>query len=66
MNINHFNYRTCTTPGGDRDTLVRTDILECMDFTVVVTRNLTPHKSLFFPEVSVSLDLDQDVEVSTG
>lgn len=58
--------RTCLAPGVKKGTLVRTDILEPMDFTVVVTRNLTPQQSLFFPEVNVVLDLDQNVKVSTG
>ena len=44
--------------------MVKTDILEPLDFTVVVTRNLTPRQSAFFPEVKVDLDLVQKVKVS--
>lgn len=53
-------------PEVKRNTLVKTDILEPVDFTVLVTRNLTPHQSFFFPEVNVVLDLEKNVEVSIG
>ena len=57
-----FLHRTHSSPSVKRNTLIRTDILEPLDFAVIVTRNLTPHQSTFFPEVNVVLDLDQPVK----
>ena len=42
---------------------VRTDILEPLEFDVIVTRHLTPKLTRFFPEISVLMELTQIIEV---
>ena len=55
-------YRNSTSVGGAKGVAIRNDILDTLEFVVMVTRNMSAGQTLF-PLVSVKLDLEDAIKV---
>lgn len=42
---------------------IRNDILDPLNFTIVVTRNLSPGPTYMFPDVNVRLEINNEIQV---
>ena len=55
--------RECHMKGVAEGIAVRSDIMDPLEFTAVVTRNLSPGQTLLFPDVSIKLNLENEIQV---
>lgn len=55
--------RECYVEGVAEGIAVRSDIMEPLEFTAVVMRNLCPGQTLLFPDVSIKLNLENEIQV---